>query len=66
MQLHKRGLLKAIGVSNFTIRHIDELLADCGGVIPAVNQVLTTALERELEYLLVINVIITTKNDVFV
>ncbi|KAK3927872.1 tRNA-specific adenosine deaminase 1 [Frankliniella fusca] len=37
--LHKKGVLKAIGVSNFTIRHIDELLEDCEGVKPAVNQV---------------------------
>ncbi|XP_034242476.1 glyoxal reductase-like [Thrips palmi] len=37
--LHQKGLLKAIGVSNFTIRHIDELLEDCGGVKPSVNQV---------------------------
>lgn len=37
--LHKKGTLKAIGVSNFTIRHIEELLVDCEGVKPAVNQV---------------------------
>lgn len=43
--LHKKGLLKAIGVSNFTVRHIDELLADCGGVKPSVNQVTVVVLE---------------------
>ena len=37
--LHKKGILKSIGVSNFTVRHLDELLIDCEGIKPAVNQV---------------------------
>lgn len=35
-KLHKQGLAKNIGVSNFTIRHLKELVAQ---VVPAVNQV---------------------------
>uniref|UniRef100_A0A0A9Z6H5 Putative reductase n=2 Tax=Lygus hesperus TaxID=30085 RepID=A0A0A9Z6H5_LYGHE len=36
--LHKSGQLKAIGVSNYTVRHLEELLKFCT-VKPAVNQV---------------------------
>ncbi|XP_077290157.1 glyoxal reductase-like [Arctopsyche grandis] len=39
VNLHKKGLLKSIGVSNYNIRHIKELVSDCDGVKPAVNQV---------------------------
>ncbi|MDF2461162.1 MAG: glyoxal reductase [Candidatus Saccharibacteria bacterium] len=37
-KLHQAGTVKHIGVSNYTIRHLDELLASCK-VKPAVNQV---------------------------
>ncbi|XP_063001931.1 glyoxal reductase-like [Elgaria multicarinata webbii] len=37
-KLHEAGKLRAIGVSNYTIRHLEELLADCR-VPPAVLQV---------------------------
>lgn len=37
-ELYQTGAAKAIGVSNFTIRHLDELLPNCT-VVPAVNQV---------------------------
>ena len=37
--LHKEGILRAIGVSNYTTRHLKELLENCEGVVPAVNQV---------------------------
>lgn len=37
-KLHHQGLCRAIGVSNFTVRHLTELLACCK-VVPAVNQV---------------------------
>jgi diketogulonate reductase-like aldo/keto reductase len=37
-QLLESGKCRAIGVSNYTIRHLDEMAAD-GGVVPAVNQV---------------------------
>lgn len=37
-ELHAAGKAKAIGVSNYTIRHLEELLKDCK-VKPAVNQV---------------------------
>ena len=37
-QLHRLGRAKAIGVSNFTVRHLDELIA-ASDVVPAVNQV---------------------------
>jgi diketogulonate reductase-like aldo/keto reductase len=36
--IHASGQAKAIGVSNYTIKHLEDLLADCS-VVPAVNQV---------------------------
>ena len=36
-QLHDEGLARSIGVSNFLVRHLDELLAHAS-VAPAVNQ----------------------------
>jgi diketogulonate reductase-like aldo/keto reductase len=38
-KLHKQGLLRSIGVSNFNIRHLQEFLSDVDTVRPAVNQV---------------------------
>lgn len=38
-KLHKEGVIRSIGVSNYTIAHLKELLADDEGVPPAVNQV---------------------------
>ena len=37
-KIYKDGKVKAIGVSNFTIRHLKELLKNAG-IIPAINQV---------------------------
>ena len=37
-QIYESGRAKAIGVSNFTIEHLDDLLSQCS-VVPAVNQV---------------------------
>ena len=37
-KLYDEGLCRAIGVSNYTIQHLDELLEDCT-IEPAVNQV---------------------------
>lgn len=37
-KLHQAGLAKAIGVSNYTIKHLKELLEECE-IVPAVNQV---------------------------
>ncbi len=37
-QLHAEGLARSIGVSNFLVRHLDELLAHAS-VPPAVNQI---------------------------
>ncbi|MFL5302552.1 MAG: aldo/keto reductase, partial [Anaeromyxobacteraceae bacterium] len=37
-RLYAEKRVRAIGVSNFTVRHLEELLGD-GGVVPAVNQV---------------------------
>lgn len=37
-QLHAEGLTRSIGVSNFLVHHLDELLAHCS-VPPAVNQI---------------------------
>lgn len=39
VNLYKKGRAKAIGVSNYTVRHLTELLKNDSGVIPAVNQV---------------------------
>lgn len=39
VDLHREGLLKNLGVSNYTVKHLTELLADCKGVKPCVNQV---------------------------
>ena len=39
------GKLRAIGVSNYTVRHLQELLAVCS-VVPHVNQVGLQGLER--------------------
>lgn len=38
VKLHKEGLLRSIGVSNYNLKHIRELVNDCDGVKPAVNQ----------------------------
>lgn len=37
--LVKEGSCRAVGVSNYTIRHLEELLNETHGVVPAVNQV---------------------------
>lgn len=39
VRMHREGKCRSIGVSNYTVRHIRELLGDCSGVRPAVNQV---------------------------
>ncbi|XP_076765727.1 uncharacterized protein LOC143432745 [Xylocopa sonorina] len=39
VDLKEQGLLRSIGVSNYTIGHLEELLKNCKGVPPAVNQV---------------------------
>lgn len=41
MKIHDNGNgpLKNIGVSNYTTKHIKEILADPSNVVPAVNQV---------------------------
>lgn len=38
IELQKAGLVRSIGVSNFTIRHLTELISH-SGVLPSVNQV---------------------------
>jgi diketogulonate reductase-like aldo/keto reductase len=37
--LHQQGLLRAIGISNYTVHHLKELIEHSHGVVPAVNQV---------------------------
>jgi diketogulonate reductase-like aldo/keto reductase len=37
-ELYERGLIRAIGVSNFLVHHLEDFLPECK-VIPAVNQV---------------------------
>lgn len=38
VELRERGLVRSIGVSNFTRAHLDRIIAD-SGVVPAVNQI---------------------------
>jgi len=38
VEVQKRGLVRSIGVSNFTRAHLDRIIAD-SGVVPAVNQI---------------------------
>lgn len=44
VELYDNGLVNAIGVSNFTVKHLQQLLKSNHGVIPAVNQVTYIAL----------------------
>lgn len=37
-KFHKSGQCRSIGVSNYTVSHLEGLLADCEGVPPSVNQ----------------------------
>jgi len=37
-ELHREGLFRAVGVSNYTVRHLEELLGH-SDLVPAVNQV---------------------------
>lgn len=37
-KLKEKGLVKSIGVSNFTVSKLEKLMAECG-IVPAVNQV---------------------------
>lgn len=38
-ELVTKGKIRALGVSNYTVRHLEELLANCEDIRPAVNQV---------------------------
>lgn len=38
-KLYKNGLIRSIGVSNYMVNHLSEMLSYCDGVIPALNQV---------------------------
>lgn len=39
VEIYDSGKVKAIGVSNYTVRHLKELAANSHGLMPAVNQV---------------------------
>ncbi|KAK0178679.1 hypothetical protein PV327_007548 [Microctonus hyperodae] len=39
VDLKSQGFLRSIGVSNYTVKHLEHLLQDCHGVKPAVNQI---------------------------
>ncbi|KAG7212869.1 hypothetical protein KM043_002222 [Ampulex compressa] len=39
VELQMQGLIRSIGVSNYTTKHLDELLENCRNIPPAVNQV---------------------------
>jgi diketogulonate reductase-like aldo/keto reductase len=47
-EIYKEGLVSAIGVSNFTIEHLEELLAEVD-IVPAVNQVELTPFLQQKE-----------------
>ena len=38
VDLQKQGILRSIGVSNYTVNHLEQLQRDCEDVPPAVNQ----------------------------
>ncbi|KAJ6643101.1 Aldose reductase A [Pseudolycoriella hygida] len=38
-KLHKSGLCRSIGVSNYTVSHLEDLIGNCDDVTPSVNQV---------------------------
>lgn len=40
IEAKNKGLMRNIGVSNYNVSHLRELLDNCHGVKPAVNQVL--------------------------
>lgn len=40
VELKNQGLIRSIGVSNYTIKHLEELLQNCKDTPPAVNQVI--------------------------
>lgn len=40
VDLKNQGVIRSIGVSNYNIRHLEQLLKNCEGVRPAVNQVI--------------------------
>lgn len=46
MKLHDngKGSLKNIGVSNYTVKHLNEMLADPTNIPPAVNQVILSVI----------------------
>lgn len=48
LKLYEEGRVRAIGVSNYTVRHLKELLAD-SPVLPAVNQFEVHAFNTRLE-----------------
>ena len=37
-EYHKRGVLKAIGVSNYEVRHLEEVMSN-SATVPHVNQI---------------------------
>lgn len=39
IELKKKGWLRSIGVSNYTVKHLEQLIAHFDGVKPDVNQV---------------------------
>lgn len=46
-QVKKEGLAKSVGVSNFRVQELEEIMSD-GGLIPAVNQVTPSLKHRIL------------------
>jgi diketogulonate reductase-like aldo/keto reductase len=48
LRLYEEGRVRAIGVSNYTVRHLNELLAD-SPLVPAVNQFEVHAFNTRLE-----------------
>lgn len=38
-ELYDEGLVNSIGVSNFTMKHLREIMTSSHGVVPTVNQV---------------------------
>lgn len=50
VKAQKEGLVRNIGVSNYTVKHLKELFDNPHGVLPAVNQVSVNICNKETCY----------------
>lgn len=55
VKAQKEGLVRNIGVSNYTVKHLKELFDNSHGVLPAVNQVSGNNCNKENCYINVLD-----------